>query len=102
MDCSHNAVGDNNCGHSEDAGVVCEGAYDPASVVETFENNNFRLVLDSEVNYNDDGSVSGASGRLEYYWDGVWGTVCDDYFDSNSNAAQVACKTLGLPWTEAF
>lgn len=33
-------------------------------------------------------------GRLEIYYSGIWGTVCDDEFMNAS--AGVACKSLGF------
>lgn len=42
-----------------------------------------------------------AAGLLQVYHNDVWGTVCDDYFENNNNGAQVACRQLGLPFTEA-
>lgn len=35
-----------------------------------------------------------AEGRLEVLYAGVWGTVCDDFFTSDS--ARVACASLGF------
>ena len=39
---------------------------------------------------------SSSAGRLEIYHNNEWGTICDDDFGSNSNAATVACRQLGF------
>ena len=41
-----------------------------------------------------DGSET--SGRIEIYYDGVWGTICNDIFDNNDNGPRVVCRQLGL------
>ncbi|XP_077568332.1 scavenger receptor cysteine-rich type 1 protein M130-like isoform X2 [Stigmatopora nigra] len=67
-ECQHGGVGQHDCGHDEDAGVVCS---------ETLRLSN---------------QSTPCSGLLEIFHHGQWGKVCDH--DWGAKEAQLACQAL--------
>ncbi|XP_063295423.1 scavenger receptor cysteine-rich type 1 protein M130-like [Pelobates fuscus] len=72
-ECESSPWGQHDCGHKEDAGVICSEFPD------------LRLT----------GGSHACEGRLEVYYNGTWGSVCNNGVYTGSISVSVICSHLG-------
>lgn len=91
LECPSRPWGEHNCGHTEDAGVICDGAFDVTTKSTTTTARS--TTQSSTVTITLVNSDVPSRGRIQLWYKGEKGSICDDDFDEKD--ATVVCQMFG-------
>ncbi|XP_072113000.1 scavenger receptor cysteine-rich domain-containing group B protein-like [Mobula birostris] len=90
--CPSSSWGQHNCKHKEDVGIICSETWPSKPLIKKVNKEKIINPFPKTSNLRLVAGFDNCSGRIEVFFSGTWGTVCDDSWDRHD--AAVVCRQL--------